>query len=119
MSTQPEALRLADLIDHGSTSTQIERETAAELRRLHDVELHLAQVERGFDKLITQRDALHSVNAELLEALKWMVANDDTNEGDDPVERLGGQSWNEYNSYWLDGLNKARAAIAKATGETK
>jgi hypothetical protein len=47
----------------------------------------------------------------------WMVENDETNEGDDPVERLGGQSWNEYNSYWLDGLNKARAAIAKATGE--
>ena len=46
-----------------------------------------------------------------LEALEWMVANDDTNEGDEPVERLGGQSWNEYNAYWLDGLNKARASI--------
>jgi hypothetical protein len=46
-----------------------------------------------------------------LEALEWMVENDDTNEGDEPVERLGGQSWNEYNAYWLDGLNKARAAI--------
>ena len=62
---------------------------------------------------------LHSVNADLLEALKWMVDNDDTNEGDDPVERIGGQSWNEFNAYWLDGLNKARSAIAKATGETK
>jgi hypothetical protein len=46
-----------------------------------------------------------------LEALEWMAANDDTNEGDEPVERLGGQSWNEYNAYWLDGLNNARAAI--------
>jgi hypothetical protein len=46
-----------------------------------------------------------------LEALEWMVANDDTNEGDEPVERLGGQSWNEYNAYWIDGLNKAREAI--------
>jgi hypothetical protein len=46
-----------------------------------------------------------------LEALEWMVANDDTNEGDEPVERLGGQSWNEYNAYWLDGLNNSRAAI--------
>ena len=91
--TQPEALRLADELD-GTVKTGY-WEAAAELRRLH------------------------SVNAELLEALKWMVANDDTNEGDDPVERLGGQSWNEYNSYWLDGLNKARLAIAKATGETK
>ena len=46
-----------------------------------------------------------------LEALEWMVANDDTNEGDEPVERLGGQSWNEYNAYWLNGLNNSRAAI--------
>lgn len=42
---------------------------------------------------------------ELLEALVWMVANDDTNEAD------------EGNAYWVDGLHRARAAIAKATGE--
>jgi hypothetical protein len=89
MSTQPKALRLANDLDDFVCDFP---KTAAELRRLH------------------------SVNADLLEALKWMVANDDTNEGDDPVERLGGQSWNEYNSYWINGLNKARAAIAKATG---
>ena len=70
------------------------------------------------DRAAAELRRLHSVNAELLEALKWMVDNDDTNEGDDPVERLGGQSWNEFNAYWLDGLNKARSAIAKATGET-
>lgn len=46
-----------------------------------------------------------------LDALEWMVANDDTNEGDEPIDRLGGQSWNEYNSYWLDGLNNARVSI--------
>ena len=56
------------------------------------------------------------VGPELLEALIWMLENDETNEGDEPVESLGGSSWNEYNSYWIDGLNKARAAIAKATG---
>jgi hypothetical protein len=91
MNTQPEALRLANELDAYHTAPH-HKQAAAELRRLH------------------------SVNADLLEALKWMVANDDTNEGDDPVERLGGQSWNEYNSYWINGLNKARAAIAKATG---
>ena len=95
MSTQPEALRLADELDQGDFDFEIQYQAAAELRRLH------------------------SVNAELLDALKWMVENDETNEGDDPVESLGGQSWNEYNSYWLDGLNKARAAISRATGETK
>ena len=54
---------------------------------------------------------------DLLEALIWMVENDDTNEGDEPVDLLGGESWNEYNAYWIDGLNRARSAIAKATGE--
>ena len=100
MRTQPKALRLAETLDVDATNGDMgrkpdqkchKRQAAAELRRLH------------------------SVNAELLEALKWMVENDETNEGDDPVESLGGHSWNEYNSYWLDGLNKARAAIAKAT----
>jgi hypothetical protein len=72
MSKQPEALRLAACIDPPQifVSPAMRSAAAAELRRLHDVELHLAQVERGFDKLITQRDALHSVNSELLNALK-------------------------------------------------
>jgi hypothetical protein len=54
---------------------------------------------------------------ELLEALEWMVANDETNEGDTPMPEYGGRSWNEINAYWLDGLNRARAAIAKARGQ--
>lgn len=53
---------------------------------------------------------------ELVEALKWMVDNDETNEGDEPLEDLGGRSWNEINAYWVDGLNRARDAIAKAEG---
>ena len=56
---------------------------------------------------------------ELLEALEWMVAEDDTNEGDTPMPDHGGRTWNEINAYWIDGLNKARAAIAKAKGVTK
>jgi len=46
MNDQPPALRLANLIDHGNDSSWIEREAAAELRRLH------------------------ALNGELLEALK-------------------------------------------------
>ena len=65
---------------------------------------------------LEERDKLKAVNAELLEALKWMVDNDETNEGCEPVDCLGGLSWNEYNKYWVDGLNRARAAIAKAEG---
>ena len=52
---------------------------------------------------------------DLLAALEWMVANDDTNEGDEPLEQLRGQSWNEVNAYWIEGLNRARAAITLAT----
>lgn len=46
---------------------------------------------------------------DLLEALEWMVDNDETNEGGE---------WDEENAYWIDGLNKARAAIKKARGES-
>ena len=42
---------------------------------------------------------------ELLEALKWYVENDDTNEGQ------------EGNDFWLAGRDRARVAIAKATGK--
>ena len=56
---------------------------------------------------------------ELLDALEWMVSEDETNEGDVPLPDKGGLTWNEINAYWIDGLNKARAAIAKAKGETQ
>lgn len=54
---------------------------------------------------------------ELYEALQWMVDNDETNEGDEPLEHLRGQTWNQYNAYFIEGLNKARAALRKARGE--
>lgn len=53
----------------------------------------------------------------LCDALQWMVDNDETNEGDRPLEQYNGQTWNEINAYWIDGLNRARAALAEARGE--
>lgn len=50
--------------------------------------------------------------AALVEALEWMITNDDTNEGDTPMPELGGQTWDEFNAYWIEGLNRARAALA-------
>jgi hypothetical protein len=41
---------------------------------------------------------------ELLEALRWYVENDDTND-------------TAHNEYYLKGLQRAKDAIAKATGE--
>lgn len=55
--------------------------------------------------------------AKMAEALEWMIANDDTNEGDTPIPEIGGQTWDEFNSYWINGLNRARAALALYRGE--
>ena len=60
MADQPEALRLANLIDHGNDSSWIEREAAAELRRLV-AENTLLHERHHFD---------NGVLKELLEALK-------------------------------------------------
>ena len=135
MTKQPEALRLADALDgYEWTAVEDMHIAAAELRRLHQFELAFTKYlektewvqetakphELGMDRadVLKQRiDCLHEVNQMLLGALKWMVENDDTNEGDEPVDSLGGQSWNEHNEYWICGLNKARAAIEKAGKE--
>jgi len=36
--------------------------------------------------------------SELEEILNWYVDYDDTNEGDQPVEHLGGRTWDEVNA---------------------
>lgn len=77
MTTQPKALRLADLIQ-SRFGNDINDEAAAELRRLH------------------------SVNAQLLEALKKLLAMPDF----DNTEKT---SWKRSKA-----RDKARAAIAKA-----
>lgn len=72
---QPEALRLAESLEEPDYCTLLQmRQAAAELRRLHEV------------------------NAELVEALKDIIA--------DPETQLSKEDW-----------AKANAAIAKATGE--
>jgi mevalonate kinase len=72
MTTQPEALRLANILEKMPLG-QCDEQAAAELRRLHEV------------------------NQELLEALKEIM------------------SWEENEQ--MTWAQKARAAIAKATGE--
>jgi hypothetical protein len=83
MADKPEALRLANLIDHGNDSSWIEREAAAELRRLHGENERLHQINqshemklsvRGYEIQIEDLRLAHAElrerNAELLEALK-------------------------------------------------
>ena len=83
-------------------------------RDVRDKDGRLVELAQDHEGLANAR--LIAAAPELLEALIWMVQNDDTQVGDEPVDFLGGETWNQYNAYWIDGLNKARAAIAKATG---
>ena len=76
MSTQPEALRLADIVERNSMFNETAQEAAAELRRLHaEVErlswdsIHTchSECQRPLCKLTRERDAL-------LEALRTLLS---------------------------------------------
>lgn len=79
----------------------------ASVSRLED---QLAQTKRR-----VERQAQHILN--LRAALQWMVDNDETNQGDWPLEEHGGLTWNELNGYWIDGLNRAKAALEEENGD--
>ena len=109
---QPEALRLADLLDYAvGIEGYVRDEAAAELRRLHEVETKYHESIGGFkrdlaEKLEQQRKKnerltdelrrLHEVNAELVEALR-------------PIAKQG-----EISAKIITNVS---AAIFKATGE--
>lgn len=80
-------------------------------------DLHIATIHRPLEGYWTRENArLIAAAPEMLEALKWFVENDDTNEGDDPLPERGGLSWDQINAYYLEGKRKAIAALAKAEG---
>lgn len=54
--------------------------------------------------------------AALVKALEWYISEDETNEGDEPMPEHGNRSWNEINSYWIEGKRKAEAALARVKG---
>ena len=84
----------------------------------HTLHIQVAAYSDGFVRGANEANArLIAAAPELLEALQWFVENDDTYQGDTPMPEHGGLTWNEINAEFIDGLNKARAAIAKATGE--
>lgn len=45
---------------------------------------------------------------EAREIIQWFIDNDETNEGDEPMPQYGGESWNDINKFWIEGLNRAR-----------
>ena len=81
MSSQPEALELADALEDAGKPAFLAESAAAELRRLH-----------------AQRDAL-------LEALKWYVETDEVDDA-------------PGNEFWIEGRDRARAAIKAAEEKT-
>jgi hypothetical protein len=123
MSTQPEALRLADVIcdysRYGNESEQVAKlrrmkanaEAAAELRRLHaecnDLAHQLKESNERNGRLIAQRDAL-------LEALKRMASIIDKM-GDMPDGFIHPSPWQTLKCD--EALTQARAAIRAVEGE--
>jgi hypothetical protein len=126
MSTQPEALRLAEkLTAPWALRTASAMEAASELRRLHaenerltalladveQVEAESASLRPHLVFCMDELRRLHAVNAELLEALdfygRYILRNKHTREASilTPIEHDCG--------------DRARAAIAKAEGEPK
>ena len=101
---QPEALRLADSLQDGTYLLSIERDnTAAELRRLHAANLDCIA---WYESVKAERDELLKALLQLVEDLEmrsnWKIADEKG------VVDCG-------NGVYL----KARAAIAKSTGDTK
>jgi hypothetical protein len=68
------------------------------------------QIDNALAGLLAERDRLR-------EAVQWFIDNDETNQGDEPMPEFGGQSWNEINAYWIDGLTRARAALGETGHE--
>jgi len=108
MTTQPEALRLADWIE-SDMSCQGDAEIAAELRRLHD---ELAESQKWRDREEARAERAEAQRDELLYALK-----DATN----AIEHWGAYASDYFQQKWdlQSDINAARAAIARAEREEK
>ena len=108
MTKQPEALRLAEILDADPHAHH--EEASAELRRLHTENARLFNaIEdslKNYARVLRERHEFHEVNQELLEALKCIV---------DVNPRLWDEDVRDQFEPWAK--NRARAAIAKAEGQ--
>lgn len=122
MTTQPEALRLAEWIE-GDMSCQGDAEIAAELRRLHQSERegwrYATELEQERKRLQSEVDRLtqHILdqNRELGDELIPMAEKLET-QRDELLEALQ-QLCNSHKQFSGGVWDKARAAIAKAEGQ--
>ena len=108
--------RWTDIMDDAADEIEqlrAERDAATSLAKRHMDEKHRTQQQAAADWDVLQQ-RIKTAEAErdrLREAVQWFIDNDDTNQGDEPLPEFGGESWNEINAYWIDGLNRARAAL--------
>ncbi len=120
MTTQPEALSLADYLDLPHVG---QHRSAAELRRQHAEIERLREVGVGYsqqtmDAVVREREKLREVNAELLEALRqsadlaeyWFLRGDRRN-----LSESEHKTWHAL-GYGSSAYKAARAAIEKAEG---
>lgn len=118
MITQPEALRLADILQHKIPSIECLELAAVKLRRLYDeskcAALKLRRLHEESERFKAERD-------ELLEALKRLMASDDAIEQatDDCLRfAINDQSAGLEVRKQAVAVLQARAAIAKVEGRT-
>ena len=95
MNTKDEALRLADSLERMSLSTKWDKQAAAELRRLHEVNQELLEALKAAETRMRCRD----------KTIEWEFGDCRT---EDEMEA---------DKAWSEEVYKARAAISKATGE--
>lgn len=103
MNTQPEALRLAKLLEgyYEDRFYNEEKAAAAELRRLHDVNQELrGAIKRIEQSTATELSRLHALNAELVTSLERIATAAEAT---------------VCNVEWI--AKHARAAITKAEGQ--
>ena len=105
-SEQPEALRLADALENLYSKTVASQQAAAELRRLHAVNTELLEIAESVQGMISNCDVSSGI----------CCCGDSMENHASPMSC--GHTPRDSGEYAASSLlKKARAAIAKATGE--
>jgi hypothetical protein len=108
MSTQPDALRLANALDGFAQTPWTREEAAAELRRQHKT---IEGMGAAWAREINKNNRLQAINAQMLEALQQAVALADVN------VRLGLYGEPDRTPACAASYAQCVAAIASATKE--
>ena len=86
--------------------------------------LRLRTAERNYvndvvNTYVEQVKELEAKLAKAVEHIEWFISEDETNRGDEPIDSLRGQTWNEVNAYWLENLDDAIAFVEELKKESQ